>query len=140
MLARSATAVRLASHRVSLDAHADDVERLVAAISGEHEAVPPDVKALVAQGFSREVIDAAARGGVIVRISPDIVVARSLVARATEVVRDHAASGVTVSTVRGTLGTSRKYAVPLLEHLDRTGVTRRDGDLRFPRDGSPGAT
>jgi selenocysteine-specific elongation factor len=38
-----------------------------------------------------------------------------------------------VSAVRERLGTSRKYAVPLLEHLDRTGVTRRSGDLRFAR-------
>jgi selenocysteine-specific elongation factor len=27
---------------------------------------------------------------------------------------------------------SRKYAVPLLEHLDRTGLTRREGDDRVP--------
>ena len=27
---------------------------------------------------------------------------------------------------------SRKYAVPMLEHLDRTGVTRRQGDERVP--------
>jgi selenocysteine-specific elongation factor len=28
------------------------------------------------------------------------------------------------------LGTTRKYAVPLCEYLDRAGVTRRAGDLR----------
>lgn len=28
-------------------------------------------------------------------------------------------------------GVSRKYAIPLLEYLDRTGVTRRDGDERI---------
>jgi selenocysteine-specific elongation factor len=28
------------------------------------------------------------------------------------------------------LGTTRKYAIPLCEYLDRTGVTRSDGDLR----------
>jgi selenocysteine-specific elongation factor len=134
VLARSATAVRLTTHRVSLDAHADEVDRLVAAISGEHEALPPDVKALIADGFEREVIDAAARAGLVVRIAPDIVVVPSLLARTTEIVRQHGPAGVTVSTVRETLGTSRKYAVPLLEHLDRTGVTRRDGDLRFARD------
>jgi selenocysteine-specific elongation factor len=27
---------------------------------------------------------------------------------------------------------SRKYAVPMLEHLDRLGITRREGDLRVP--------
>jgi selenocysteine-specific elongation factor len=39
--------------------------------------------------------------------------------------------GVTVSVVRDALGTTRKHAVPLLEHLDATGVTRRRGDLRI---------
>ncbi|MCA1940658.1 MAG: SelB C-terminal domain-containing protein [Caenispirillum bisanense] len=28
------------------------------------------------------------------------------------------------------LGTSRKYTIPLLEYLDATGITRRDGDRR----------
>jgi selenocysteine-specific elongation factor len=39
--------------------------------------------------------------------------------------------GVTVAQVREALGTSRKYAVPLLNHLDSTGVTRRRGDVRI---------
>ena len=38
--------------------------------------------------------------------------------------------GVSASAVREALGTSRKYAIPLLEHLDATGVTRRRGDVR----------
>jgi selenocysteine-specific elongation factor len=38
--------------------------------------------------------------------------------------------GVTASAVREALGTSRKYLLPLLAHLDATGVTRRRGDLR----------
>jgi len=29
------------------------------------------------------------------------------------------------------LGTTRKYAVPLCEYLDRVGVTRREGDFRW---------
>ncbi len=39
--------------------------------------------------------------------------------------------GVTVSEVRETLGCSRKYALPLLNRLDRTGVTRRREDVRI---------
>lgn len=39
--------------------------------------------------------------------------------------------GVTVAAVRDALGTSRKYLLPLLGHLDATGVTRRRGDLRI---------
>ena len=38
--------------------------------------------------------------------------------------------GVTVAQVRDALGTTRKYILPLLAHLDATGVTRRRGDLR----------
>lgn len=38
--------------------------------------------------------------------------------------------GVTVAEVREELGTSRKWAMPLLSHLDANGVTRRRGDLR----------
>jgi selenocysteine-specific elongation factor len=41
-----------------------------------------------------------------------------------------APDGVTVAAVRDALGTSRKYLLPLLGHLDATGVTRRRGDLR----------
>jgi selenocysteine-specific elongation factor len=38
--------------------------------------------------------------------------------------------GVTTSEVREELGTSRRYALALLAHLDATGVTRRRGDVR----------
>jgi len=38
--------------------------------------------------------------------------------------------GVTVAEVRQALGTTRKYLLPLLGHLDATGVTRRRGDVR----------
>ncbi|HUR48520.1 MAG TPA: selenocysteine-specific translation elongation factor [Acidimicrobiales bacterium] len=40
------------------------------------------------------------------------------------------ADGVTVAEVREALGTSRKWAMPLLTYLDSTGVTRRRGDVR----------
>jgi selenocysteine-specific elongation factor len=40
--------------------------------------------------------------------------------------------GLTVADIRNLLGTTRKYAVPLCEYLDRVGVTRREGDLRLP--------
>lgn len=37
---------------------------------------------------------------------------------------------VTVSEVREALDSSRKFVVPFLEHLDRVGFTRREGDAR----------
>src|SRR2546423_1842437 len=39
----------------------------------------------------------------------------------------------TIAGLRDELGTSRKYAQALLEHLDRTKVTRREGDAHVLR-------
>jgi selenocysteine-specific elongation factor len=133
-IARSATTVRLATHAVSLTEHEPELDALVAAISGEHEATPPTVKQLVADGFDASLIDAAGRSGRLVRIAPDLVVTPAVLEHAVAVSREHATDGMTVSALREALGTSRKYAVPLAEYLDSTGVTRRVGDLRFPRD------
>ena len=133
MVSRTATAVRLTSHRVALEERSDDVRALLDAISGAHETTPPGVKELIQRGIPRDVIEAASRAGTVIRISPDLVVAPSLVDRATALVHEHAATGLRVSTLRERLATSRKYAVPLAEWLDRTGVTVRRGDLRYPR-------
>jgi selenocysteine-specific elongation factor len=38
--------------------------------------------------------------------------------------------GLTVAEIRDLLGTTRKFAVPFCEYLDRIGLTRREGDLR----------
>ena len=38
--------------------------------------------------------------------------------------------GLTLSEIREVLGTSRKYAVPFCEYLDRVGFTQRKGDKR----------
>jgi selenocysteine-specific elongation factor len=39
-------------------------------------------------------------------------------------------AAITMAELRDLLGTTRKYAVPIGEYLDRIGLTRRDGDLR----------
>jgi selenocysteine-specific elongation factor len=132
-IARTATTVRLGTHRVALDERSDDVLRLLDAISGEQAARPPTVRELIERGIPRDVIEAASRAGTVVRIAPDLVVAPSVVERATALVRDHATTGLAISTLRQELDTSRKFAVPLAEWLDRQGVTVRRGDLRFPR-------
>ncbi len=40
---------------------------------------------------------------------------------------------MTMAELRDLLGTTRKYAVPIGEYLDRIGLTRREGDVRPPR-------
>ena len=39
--------------------------------------------------------------------------------------------GLTVAEIRDLLGTTRKFAIPICEYLDRKGLTERRGDLRF---------
>ena len=129
-LARLGRALRLPSHRAGVAN--EEIDRVVAAVAGA-EPTPPTIAELRHTGFTMETVDAAVRAGRLVRIAPDLVLTAALVSRATDVVAAAGGAGITVSAVRQALGTSRKYAVPLMEHLDRTGVTRRSGDLRFAR-------
>ena len=46
--------------------------------------------------------------------------------------------GVTVAQVRDVLGSTRKHVLPLLAHLDASGVTRRRGDVRVAGPRLPG--
>ena len=101
----------------------------------------PFVAALVASPFSppdpdgvdpvelRELV----RRGVVVK-RDDLYFASVAVTDAARVVADLLRThteGVTMSQVREALGTSRKYALPLMAELDATGITRRRGDVRI---------
>jgi selenocysteine-specific elongation factor len=132
-VARSGGAVRLPSH--TGEVHPDDplVRRLLAEVDAPNPAQPPTIPDLIARGVPRDVIEAAARSGLVVRVSPALVFAPSLVERAERIVTGSGGGGITVSAFREALGTSRKYALPLLEWFDQRGLTRREGDLRFAR-------
>ena len=110
-----------------------EVDDLLSSIGGDHEPAPPTIAELRGRGIGRDVIEAAARERLVVRVGPDLVFTPSFVERAEAVIRA-AAGGITVSAFREALGTSRKYAVPLLGWFDQRGVTRREGDLRFARE------
>jgi selenocysteine-specific elongation factor len=129
---RTSTSLANPSHRPA-DRESDPmIQRLVEAI-GSEPAQPPTVKELVSQGIGRDAIDAAARAGLVVRVAPDLVFIPALIERAQAVVDAAGNAGITVSAFRTALVTSRKYALPILEWFDQRGVTRREGDLRYPR-------
>jgi selenocysteine-specific elongation factor len=131
-VARDATVVRLPSHVLSTTGR-DDADRLVEMVR-TGEPSPPSVRDLTGSGFSAELIRAVCAEGRLVRISPDIVITPELLAKAEAVVRSNGVPpGITVSTFREALGTSRKYALPILEHFDARGLTRRQGDVRIVR-------
>jgi selenocysteine-specific elongation factor len=85
-------------------------------------------------GSLNDLFDVCSAEGQLVRIASDIYLhvdsEEDMRRRITE--RLHQASGgLTVAEIRDLLGTTRKYAVPLCEYLDRIGLTRREGDLRL---------
>jgi selenocysteine-specific elongation factor len=93
----------------------------------------PDAQRLRELGLNARALATAARAGLLLRVTPEVVLAPGA---------DEAAAGIlaglpqpfTMSQARQALGTSRRVAVPLLEHLDRIRLTERlPGDLRRVR-------
>jgi selenocysteine-specific elongation factor len=72
----------------------------------------------------------------IVAVGPDFYLDFDVAADLRHKVADHLADGssMTMSALRDLLGTTRKYAVPIGEYLDRIGLTRRDGEVRTLRE------
>ena len=131
-IAREGTSLRRSTHRVAAE-QSDDVQRLVETVAAG-EPTPPTVTELLAAGVGREAIDAAVRAELLIRVSNELVMTPGFVKRGRGAVQASGATGITVGAFRETLGTTRRYALPLLEHLDARGFTRREGDVRVARE------
>jgi selenocysteine-specific elongation factor len=73
------------------------------------------------------------REQVLLKISNDVVLHHKAVDRVRELLAEYKKTRgerLAVADFKELAGISRKYAIPLLEYLDRTGVTRRVGDYR----------
>jgi selenocysteine-specific elongation factor len=99
---------------------------------------PPTVEEIKKQAVRNQaavpqLVALAAADGTLVAISPEFFLHADAErqVRATLGERLSGGQGLTVSQIREILGTSRKYAVPICEYLDRIGFTRREGDVRF---------
>jgi selenocysteine-specific elongation factor len=128
---RDATRVRLPTHAV-VTVGSEDADRLVKSVEAAGPS-PPTVRELTGSGFDLELIGAVSAEGRLVRVSAVLVMTPATIERALTLIRAAGSDGMTVSDVRAALGTSRKYAVPLLEYLDAQGLTRRVGDVRVAR-------
>ncbi|ROT29523.1 selenocysteine-specific translation elongation factor [Micromonospora sp. HM5-17] len=105
----------------------DPVARAVQRIGAELAERPfaaPEAARLAEVGLGHREIGAAVRAGVLLRLADNVVLLPDAL---DEAVRVLAAlpQPFTLSTARQALGTTRRVAVPLLELLDRRGVTRR---------------
>lgn len=124
--------LRDVAHAVALDpAQAAAREALLAELSAQPFAPPRVSEVIQSSGIAEPVLKDLERTGALVRLGPDLVVPAETIAAAVARLREvHADEAFTAAQAKQAWGTSRKYAVPLLEELDRRRLTLRSGDLR----------
>lgn len=99
---------------------------------------PPDPSSFAAGAGGnaaslKDIYEVAIAEGLLVRVTNEIYLHADMAEQMRTRLKAKLANGVgaTVAEIRDLLGTTRKYAIPLCEYLDRIGITRRDGDLRY---------
>jgi selenocysteine-specific elongation factor len=137
VIARDGSALRLPTHKVQV-AGADRLvsDKILAALTASPLA-PPDLKTLgdtlsLDRAKLLPLLRAMEKQQEIVAVASDLYFAASVIARLREDLTRDLAGGATLATAafRDKYGTSRKYAIPLLEYFDRQGVTVRMGEVR----------
>ena len=98
---------------------------------------PPEPKSFAPQAAGNakalnDIFEVACAEGFLVRITHEIYLHADVEAQMRATLADALVGkpGLAVSEIRDLLGTTRKFAIPICEYLDRVGITRRDGDLR----------
>ncbi len=104
------------------------VRQLRADLAGQPFAAP-DANRLQELGLDTRGVAAAARAGLLLRIAEQIVLAPGADAEAAQRLAG-LPEPFTTAQARQALGTTRRVAIPLLEYLDRAGITKRLPDDR----------
>jgi selenocysteine-specific elongation factor len=98
---------------------------------------PPDPGSFAAQAGGnaaglQDIYEVAVAEGWLVKVTPELYLHTEAEAEMRRRVRERlqSESGATVTEIKELLGTTRKFAVPLCEYLDRIGLTVRSGDVR----------
>jgi selenocysteine-specific elongation factor len=142
LLARSKTlaadgeTVRLASHQISLKQdEAEASAKIERAFQAAGLAVPSMNEVLGKSGVeanrARNILQLLLRDKRLVRVSDELVFHASAIRSLRELLAKKKGARFAVPDFKDWTGVSRKYAIPLLEFLDRDHVTRREGDARI---------
>ena len=127
--------LRLATHRVKLaGAEEQAASRIEQVFKQAGLAVPAVAEALAVSGIdgarARSVMELLIRRGSLVRVAPDLVFHREAIAGLQDLLAPRKGQSFSVGDFKQWTGVSRKYAIPLLEYLDKARVTRRLADKR----------
>ena len=122
--------LRLPDHQVSLSTQMErQATDYLRALEQEPYSPPSD------RPVDPELLAVLVERGQVVKVNESVVFASSAFQEMSEKIIDHLKSkgSITVGEARTMFDTSRKYVLPLLEHLDRQQITRRVGDERVLR-------
>ena len=138
MLVGNARRVALADHKPKLSQAQRKLREKIVAAFQTAGFQPPEASSFAASAGGqaaalKDLFEVCVAEGDLVALGGDLYLHAEHEAELRRRVLDKlaAGTGLTIAEIRDLLGTSRKFAVPLCEYLDRTGITRREGDLRF---------
>ena len=131
--------VRLASHRVSLKIdESAATQRIEMLFRDAGLAVPSTAEVLSKSGVeparARSLLQILLRERKLLKINEELVFHASAIDALRDVLAARIGTKFSVADFKTWTGISRKYAIPLLEFLDREHVTRREGDNRIVLD------
>jgi selenocysteine-specific elongation factor len=126
-----------ADFKPKLSANQRKLKDKVVAAYQEAKFQPPEPDSFAPQAGGnaaslRDIFDLCVAEGFLVPVAADIYLHVDAEGAMRKLVTERLATGVSLSVaeIRDLLGTTRKYAVPICEYMDRVGLTRREGDQR----------
>jgi selenocysteine-specific elongation factor len=130
-LRETATSLALPGHEVKFDSGQQAKVQALMRKFEQSPFGPPSVKEIQAE-VGEEVLNALIESGELVMVAQDVSFRKKdydvMVTKIRSAILQK--GQITLAEVRDLLETTRKYVQALLEHLDATGVTIRDGDFR----------
>jgi len=127
--------VRLSSHRVALKQDEEDAAAKIESAFHAGGLTTPAVHEVLAKSGvdpdrARTLLQLMLRDRRLVRVSDELVFHASAMQSLRALLASKKGQRFSVPEFKDWTGVSRKYAIPLLEFLDRERITKRDGDLR----------
>jgi len=127
--------IRLASHRLVLKQDEEDaLARIETLFRQAGLAVPSTSEVLAKSGVeaarARSLLQVLLRNRKLMRVGEDLVFHATALETLRQMLAGRKGQRFSVAEFKDWTGVSRKYAIPLLELLDRERITRREGDAR----------
>jgi selenocysteine-specific elongation factor len=137
--ARARHVIKRGSHRPSLPPQLQPAGARIRSALSVRPFDPPSRRELMADADSQQALRFLCETGEVLALTEDVILTAEAFAQMKTVIalalRTRGPS--TLSELRQVLGTTRRILVPLLECLDRTGLTIRQGDRRALQDHLP---